>query len=500
MMLKEFRSLFRETAVYGLSTVAGRLLNILLLPLYTHCLTKADYGIVATVFAYIAFLNILYAHGMDLAFIRYGCPEKGAEGAKRDFSTPFWSILGLSLSLSVLVHLAAGPLSRAIGLADWERVVRCSAWILALDAVCLVPFAELRLSHRASTFVGIKVANITAGLGLNYLFVARMGYGVEGVFLATLAASGLTVLFLLPAIASKVSAAFDRRLHGELLRFALPLLPAGIATMAIQVADRPMLKAFTDDSTVGLYQANHKLAVFMMMAINMFEMAWRPFYVERERQPQVKDLLARAMTYFTVFTAFILLGVSLFLRDIVALPLLHGKALIHPSYWVGLKVAPVVMLGYLLNGIYYNLNAPVTLAKRTDLIAAATIAGALANIAANALLIPAWGIMGAAASVVVAYGTMSALLLHFTRSAYPVAYEYRRLVRVGLVLAAVAAVALWARVDLKTGLSGLACKLSLLAAFPLGLAATGFLDQEERESLSKAAAKLLGREQPDDGA
>ncbi|MBI5623007.1 MAG: oligosaccharide flippase family protein [Elusimicrobia bacterium] len=492
-MLKEFRSLFKETAVYGLSTVAGRLLNILLLPLYTHCLSRAEYGIVATVFAYIAFLNILYSHGMDLAFIRFGCPKGGDGGdPARDFSTPFWSIVGVAVALSALIHVAAGPLAGLVGLAGWESVIRYSAWILALDAAALVPFAELRLSHRAYAFVALKTVNIAAGLALNFVFVAKLGYGIEGVFLATLAASGLTLLTLLPSIASKVRAVFDRKLHAELLAFALPLLPAGLAAMTIQVADRPILKALTDDATVGLYQANHKLAVIMMMAINMFEMAWRPFYTEQERSPKVKELLARALTYFTVFTAFILVAVSLFLRDLVALPLLHGKPLIHPDYWVGLKVVPVVMLGYLLNGVYYNLNAPVTLAKRTELIAYATAAGALASLAANALLIRVWGIMGAAAAVVVSYAAMSGALLFFTRKVYPVAYEYRRLLHIGLVLAAVSAAALFLRPDLKAGLLGWTLKLGLLAAFPAGLLATGFLDEDERGAVRRAASGLLG--------
>ncbi|MBI5209000.1 MAG: lipopolysaccharide biosynthesis protein [Elusimicrobia bacterium] len=493
-MLKDLKGLFKETAVYGLSTVAGRLLNILLLPLYTHCLTTADYGIVATLFAYIAFLNVLYAHGMDLAFIRFGIPGKGAEET-RDFSTPFWSIAATSLAFSALIHATAGPLSGAIGLAGWERSVRWAAWILALDAVTLVPFAELRLSHRAFTFVGIKVANIAVNLALNVVFVARLGMGIDGVFAATLAASAATALMLAPAIASKLKAAFDRRLHRQLVAFGLPLIPAGLAAMTIQVADRPMLKAFAGDAAVGLYQANHKLAIFMMMAINMFEMAWRPFYVERQHDPRLKDLLARTLTYFAVFTSAVGLGVSLFLRDIVALPVLHGRPLIHPDYWIGLKVAPVVMLGYLLNGIYYNLNAPLTLAKRTDYIAYATVAGALANILANRLLIPPWGMMGAAAAVVVAYGTMCASLLYLNRRAYPVDYEYGRLLHVALLAAGLAGVAVLLRVDLRGGWSGLAAKSALLAALPAGLWLTGFLNEEERGSLSA----LMKRHMPPRG-
>ena len=478
-MFGELRRLWRETAVYGLSTVVGRLLNFLLLPLYTHCLVPAEYGIVATVFSYIAFLNVLYSYGMDFAFMRFSKegPEGGAAG---DFSTPFWSIAATSLLLSGLIHAGAGPLARTCGVPEaYLDVIGYGAWILALDALALVPFAELRLSHRAAAYAGIKVANIVLNLTLNYVFLVVMKMGVRGVFLASLLAACASFVMVAPVLMSRLELAFDRQLFRKLLRFALPLVPAGLASMMVQVIDRPILKHLTDDSVVGLYQANYRLGILMMMVVNMFDAAWRPFFLQRSTRPDAKELFARVLTYFAAGAGLVLLFITFFIDDLVALPLLGGRPLIHPAYWGGLSIVPIVTLGYLFNGLYVNFLAPVTLAKRTDLIAYATAAGAFVNISANFLLIPRWGMTGAAVATLLAYVCMAGALYAMGRRVYPIPYEFGRLAHLGVCLAALAFV--FHRLP-----HPMAVKLLLLAAFPISLLATGFFAKDELRALRSA--------------
>jgi len=485
-MLRQLKQLGRETLVYGLSTVVGRLLNILLLPFYTHALVPAEYGLVATLFSYIAFLNILYAYGMDFAFMR----NQDSAGKANGFSTPFLSLAATSIFFSILIYGAAGPLANAAGLpSGLEDLVRYAAWILALDALALIPFAELRLSHRAGAYAGIKVANIAINLILNYVFLVQLKMGIRGVFLANLAASSATLTLLTPVIAQKLQLAFDKGLYRSLLRFGLPLIPAGLASMMVQVIDRPILKALTDDAAVGVYQANYRLGFFMMMVVNMFDMAWRPFYLQKARDPQAKELLARVLTYFVLGGSMIVLGLSLFIADIVALPLLGGKPLIHPDYWSGLPIVPVVLLAYLFNGIYINLLAPVTLANRSEFVAYATGLGALVNVAANLFLIPRWGIMGAAAATLAAYAAMAGFLFYLGRGIYPLPYEYRRLARIGICLGTFSLAAMACRPYISSTPSWTAFRLGLLAAMPLTLLVTGFFNEEELLVLKRISAK-----------
>ena len=479
-MLGELRRLGRETMVYGLSTVVGRLLNFLLLPLYTHCLGRADYGIVGVVFTYVAFGNVLYSHGMDFAFMRF---SREGSTESPDFATAFWALAGTSLCLSGLIHLAAGPLAVLVMVpVELSDVIRYAAWILALDAVCLVPFAELRLTHRPAAYAGIKMANIFLNVALNYVFLVVLRLGVRGVFLASLLTAAATFAMVSPVLMLRLKWRFDRRLHLLMLKFALPLMPAGLASMMVQVIDRPILQHLTDNSTVGLYQANYRLGILMMMVVNMFDAAWRPFFIQRAASPGAKEVFARVLTYFFVCASFIFLAVTIFIPDVVALPLLRGKPLIHPAYWAGLGIVPIVTLGYLCNGIYVNLLAPATLAKRTDLVAYATFAGAAVNVAGNLVMIPRWGLQGAALATLAAYAAMAALLFLLGRRVFPVAYEYRRLAQAAACLA-LAVFVFWRWGRPVVPFARVPLRLGMLALFPALLLATGFFYREELSEL-----------------
>lgn len=484
-MLGELKRFGRETLIYGLSTVVGRLLNILLLPFYTHALVPAEYGLVATLFSYLAFLNVLYAYGMDFAYMRFGsasgATSEEAAQKNKTFSTAFLSLAATSLLFSLIIHTAAVPLSAAAAIPPGlEKLIQYAAWILAFDALSLVPFAELRLSHKASAYALIKVANIFINLALNYVFLIKMHMGVSGVFLASLAASCATFTMLTPVIAGKLSFPMEKTLYRSLLNFGLPLIPAGLASMMVQVIDRPILRALTDDATVGVYQANYRLGFFMMMVVNMFDAAWRPFFLQKASAPNGKEILARVLTYFLFGACVVVLGLSLFIGDLVALPLLNGKPLIHPDYWPGLGIVPIVLLAYLFNGAYVNFLAPVTLAKRSELVAYATGAGALVNVALNFLLIPIWGILGAALATLAAYAAMAGVLHQMGRAVYPIDYEYRRLAHIGICFGVLSIAAYFLSGSMGTGAGWALARLGLWLGFPALLFATGFFNPEER--------------------
>ncbi|HAM36787.1 MAG TPA: hypothetical protein DEB40_12325 [Elusimicrobia bacterium] len=490
-MFGELKRLGRETVVYGLSTVVGRLLNFLLLPLYTHCLSPADYGIVATVFTYIALCNVLYSHGMDFAYMRFS--RDGANDGG-DISTPFWALLAVASAFSALIHLGSEPLAAlAMVPPQLSVIIRYAAWIMALDALCLVPFAELRLTHKPAAYAGIKVANIALNIALNYAFLVAVPMGVRGVFLASLLTAAATFAMVSPVLWTRLEPRFDSRLYPQLLRFALPLVPAGLASMMVQAIDRPILQRLTNDATVGLYQANYRLGIFMMMVVNMFDAAWRPFFIQRAPNPGAREIFARILTYFAVGASFLFLAVAIFIPDLAALPVSRHKTLIHPAYWAGLGIVPIVTLGYLFNGIYVNFLAPVTLAKRTDLVAYATMTGAAVNVVANLVLIPRWNLQGAALATLAAYMAMAAALFWAGQRVYPIVYEYRRLAHAGLCAAATS-LAFWLWGHPVTPFARVPLRLGILALFPALLMTTGFFDDEE---LGELKAVLKARAAPE---
>lgn len=466
--------------VYGLSSVLARLLNFLLLPFYTHYLPAGEYGVVAAAFAYVAFLNILFQYGMDQAYLRFA-----SEGEGRDsLSTPVWSLAATSLLFSAILHLAAVPLASLAGLSGREDLVRLCAWILALDALAIIPFAELRLKHRAWLFAGIKTFNIAVNLSMNIALVAGLGLGVRGVFLASLTASAATLALLGPVLAARLRAAFDRPLWARMLRFSLPLVPAGLGSMAVQVIDRPILLSLTDARTVGIYQANYRLGIFMMLVVNMFDQAWRPFYLQKAKDADSGAVFGRVFTYYLSAAAWITLALSLFIPDLARFPIL-GRPIIHEAYWGGLGLVPIVLSAYLLDGCYMNFMASILLSKRTELLVWITLLGAAVNVAANLILIPHWGMLGAAWATFAAYAAMAAALFVLARRVHPIPYEWGRVLHLAAVLAGALLFLSGARTACAAcPAAWLAARVFTLLSIPAALYWTGFLTAGEKSSLS----------------
>ncbi len=482
-MFKELKALSRETLIYGLSTVMGRLLNFFLLPLYTHALSPADYGIVATLFSYLAFLNVLYGYGISFAFMRYYKTEEKLSGAEV-FSTAFWSVLITSLVFSFFLIGQSAWISRIAQIPD-RSLILISAGILAFDALALTPFARLRMNHRAGLYVGLKIINIALNIVLSYVFLVTLKKGVGGVFWAGLISSFLTFVLILPFSWAELRLKFSSGIWTRLLRFGLPLLPAGLSAMMVQVIDRPILKFMTNDAAVGIYQANYRLGIFMMMVVNMFDSAWRPFFLQRGYRPDSRNLFARILTYFAVGGSIIFLGITFFIAYLVMPRVFGGKSLIPSVYWAGLSLVPVVTLGYLFDGIYINFLAPVTLAEKSEYVAYAAALGAAVNVGTNLLWIPRWGMMGAAFATLAAYASMAAFLFLLGRRLYPVPYEWKRLLHLSGIVALILVLAHSLGIGVNEGRLGL--RVVLLLLFPATLYLTGFFNEEEKRTFKKLA-------------
>jgi O-antigen/teichoic acid export membrane protein len=440
-MLDKIKSLGADTAVYGVSTIIGRFLNFLLVPFYTNVLSTSQYGIVATVYSYIAFMNIIYIYGMESAYFKYASTrEIGSD--KQIFSTPFFSILATSVVFSGLIFLTSGRLSSLIQVPNqFEDTIKYSAIILFLDSLSIIPFAALRLQRKVKTFATIKLVNITVNVIANVVLLLKYHAGVEGIFISGVIASAVTLALLLPEILSKLTLSFagklDKRtilrLYNALLKFGLPYIPAGLAAMMVQVIDRPILLALTNESTVGIYQANYRLGIFMMLVVSMYDYAWRPFFLTHANDLDAKQLFAKILTYFTFFSSTLILLVSLYIDDLVKFRVL-GRFIINPAYWSGLGIVPIVLLGYLFNGIFVNLMAGIYIEKRTSHLPYITGIGAAVNVIANLLLIPRFGMFGAAWATFFAYAAMALAIYMVSQKYYPVQYELGRLLKIGIAL------------------------------------------------------------------
>jgi O-antigen/teichoic acid export membrane protein len=484
-MLRELKGLAKETAIYGLSTVLGRMLNFLLTPLFTYLLFPAESGIVVATYSYISFFTVVYALGLDVAYLRLGRRDgKPDDGA---FTGALGAVVALAVAVSLVLHVFAAPLAVAAGIpVEFAVIVRYAAWILALDAAALIPYTELRGSHHAGTYAGIKIVNILMTLALSWVFVGRLHMGVRGVFLANLVASAASLAMLAPVILSRLARPDGARLR-SMLAFGLPLVVAGLGSMVVQTADRPIVARLGGLEMAGIYGSCYKLGIFMMLLVNMFDQAWKPFVLERAEREGVDRLIARVLTYFAVLSCWGFLGISFFVDAFVKSPIFHGRALFGPMYWSGLPIVPVVTLGYLFNGLYYVMLAPLMIDKRMTSVGVATWAGAAINIVMNVLVIRRWGMMGAAWATCAAYVAMAACVWRLGRRTRDTPYEWGR-----LALLAVWTAVLW----VPASRVGLVSRVLLALAYPVGLRLSGFLHDEELAELREMFSARASRSKP----
>ncbi len=484
-MLEKIIRLGKDTAIYGLSSILGRFLNFLLVPFYTNYLLPSEYGIVANLYAYIAFATILYGYGMENAYMRFvSTLELGDK--KAHFSTPFLSLLLTSVLFSSLIHFTAPSIAVLIGLdAAHSQLIRYAAWILCFDTLMIVPYASLRMDQKAAWFAGLRIVHIVLNVLLNIALITYVGMKADGVLLANLAASCATLVLLLLLTGDQLVPHFTPALYRALLRFGLPYIPAGLAGIAMQVVDRPILKALTDDATVGIYQANYRLGVLMMLVVSMFDYAWRPFFLTHAKDHNAKELFARVFTYFSVLLFFVFLTVSLFIEDLVRVKV-GGAYFFNPAYWEGVSIVPWVLLAYVFTGASTVFVVGVYLEKKTEYLPLVTGAAAFVNVAANVLLIPRFGILGAAYATLVAYVVMAGGMYFVSQRFFRIEYEWGKIAR--LVAAALVVGAIGFRAEFEPlSAFGVMGKLLLIVLF---VVLVFFLRVVTRQELSRTKTLL----------
>jgi O-antigen/teichoic acid export membrane protein len=432
-MIEKLKELSKDTAIYGVSTMVGRFLNFLLVPFYTHVFTDFDYGIVSNLYIFIAIFNVIFIYGMDAAYLKYAAIPSEKED-KDNFSTPYLSVAGGGIILVLLIIALKKGIFDSFDIPfDHLKLIYLIVPILFIDAINVIPFIKLRIERQAKKFATFKLLNICVNVTLNFYLILKLKWGIEAVFISNIAASAFTFLLLFPTVIKYFKIRLRTDLLIKFLKFGLPYLPAGLASMFIQGIDRPILGHLTDLGTVGVYSANYKLGIFMMLFVSMFQYAWQPFFLQNAEEKNAKELFSKVLTYFTIAASFILIIVSLFISDIVKIRL-FGHTIIYRGYWGGLNIVPIILFGYLFNGLYVIFTAGIFIKERSIYVPFITGLGAVVNIGVNFALIPSMGMMGAAIATLAAYLAMAISLYVVTQRIYKIHYEYVKMSKVFLFI------------------------------------------------------------------
>jgi O-antigen/teichoic acid export membrane protein len=435
------KRLASQTAVYGVSSIIGRFLNYLLVPLYTYTFAPAEYGVVAEFYAYMGFLAVLLVFGLETGYFRFRASGEHPPPAVLATALRFLILAnGAFLAAAVVLQQPVADLLRH---GDHPEYIWWVAAILALDSVGSPAFARLRAEDRALRFAGIKLIEIGANIGLNLFFIVlcRQAWeadpdsvlgrlwdpqiGIGYVFLSNLAASALKLVLLTPQLRDALTG-FDGALFRRMLRYSLPMVIIGLAGIVNEMLDRAALKYLLpyDDATnmaqLGIYSACYKLSVLMTLFIQAFRYAGEPFFFAYAKERDAKAVYALVLNWFVIFCVLLFLLVTLFM-DVF-------QYFVGAPYREGLGVVPVLLLANLLLGVYVNLSIWYKLTDRTLLGAWVAIAGAAITILMLWVLVPVYGYHGAAWAHLACYAVMVVLSYGLGRRYYPVPYDLTRVV------------------------------------------------------------------------
>ncbi|MCB2212369.1 oligosaccharide flippase family protein [bacterium] len=486
-MFAKLRQLLKESVIYGLGTIAARAVNFLLLPYYSHLMTTEEYGIYALFMLLVAFLQPVYIHGMDIAYLRYSADANRGEQKKHLGSMLVHSLI-TGGAITIALFLFAPAVSRlfvsdagALG----EQLTRIAAIIILVDTLGAHIYNWLRINNRAAAFSTIRTMNVAVNIGLNILFVGVFGWGVLGAFWAFLGASTAVLIALAVLAWRDITLGWSWPMVKEWMIFGLPNLPSQLFMIAIEFSDRKWIELYMGLDDAGIYSAGYRVAMLMSMIAQAFRYAWQPFFLKTAKDADAKPLFARVLTYYILFTGWIWIFCAFFLPTLLKIPIPgigeNGQPghLINAAYWAGFQIVPIVMLAHVFNGIYANLMVGVYLEKKTKIIPVAIGAAAVVNIAGNGLLIPIYGYMAAAWLTVVSYVVMTVILFSYIRRKYHVPYEWSRIIRIAATVGAFYGIA-----QPFDGIGGMWLRIGILLFLPL-LWWYYILNDEERDGVTR---------------
>ena len=423
-MATGMKRLAGETAIYGISSIVGKFLNWMLVPMYTRVLAnESDFGIVTNLYAWTALLMVILTYGMETGFFRF-INKQEIKFPMRVYATTLFSLAFTTVLFVMLILYALSPVSQALGYGAHPEYVGMMSVIVAFDAFCSIPFAYLRYQRKAMRFATLKLLNIGLNIALVcfFLLLLRPEEQVKYIFVANLVTSGVTFLLLvpdmLPGLREKASFALLR----QMLRYSFPILILGIAGILNQTVDKILFPFLFDDTDyantqLGIYGACFKVAVVMVMFTQAFRYAYEPFIFAKHRDSGGTEAYVEAMKYFHIFALVIFLGVMYYL-DIL-------KYFVAPEYYPGLRVVPIVMLGELCFGIYFNLSFWYKLTDQTQWGAYFSIIGCVTTVAVILCFAPAYGYMACAWASLLSNLLMMLLSYFIGQRRYPIPYDLR---------------------------------------------------------------------------
>lgn len=432
------KTLFKQTFIYGLATVLPRMLSFLLVPLYTTkgvLSSVAEYGEVSVIFSYFVLFNVILAYGLETAFFRFFNKADDKE------SVTGTSTISLIISSFLFFALAMLFQNQIANYIDIEvKYIKLVIWILLLDALTIIPFAYLRATQRPMRYAIIKILNVVINIGLNLFFLLSLknlaangsffeilykpNFEISYIFIANLVASAITLLFMFPFY-SKIKYVFNAGLWKSMMRYAFPVLIAGVAFSINETFDRILLKELLPvnvaETDIGMYSACYKISLFMTLFATAYRLGIEPYFFSHAKSENPQKNYAIILEFFVASGSVILLSVVVF-ADILKPFIVRSEA-----YWEAMWVVPIILIANFCLGIYHNLSVWYKITDKTKFGAYISIIGAIVTLIINFLFIEAYSYKASAVATLMAYAIMMILSYYYGRKYYPIPYNIKKM-------------------------------------------------------------------------
>lgn len=477
------RQLASHSVVYGLGGLAAKVVGIFLLPVYTHRVSRTDYGEVELVMAVIAALAIALKLGLVNAMFRFSFIDRTAEARRKAMQTSFSGVLVTSTIGLIAGLLLIDPVASVLDVDSTLVLIGAFGLWVTINYDLLT--AIYRVEQRPAAFVVFSLTNVAITVAVSLILVLPLDLGARGIILGNFA--GTYVVYVLMLYARRETVGFryfDRRLVRRMLHYAMPLVPAGLMLWALNLADRFQIQRLASPEALGSFSAASKIALGIMLLISAFQTAWAPFAHSILDDGEARRTYRAAFSYWAIIMCWGLVAISAFTPPYVRLTF-------PARWWDAAPVVPLLIGGSLLYGAYMIVRIGVNRSGRTHFTPVVAAAAMGVNIGLNFVLIPAWGIVGAGVSTIVGYSVLVLLAWFNAQAGFPVAYHWSRVARTVAVASGFVALSIWAIPE--TGPVGLPLRAVLALAFPLGLIAAGVLTPADRGRIRKLVSQMRSR-------
>ncbi len=440
-MLSKLKLLFKDTVIYGSSTILARSLNYLLVPLYANKLSTFDNGTQTIIYANIALANVLFSYGLETSYLKVVSDSAQKERDETQlFSTAFITLFVTSTLFAFCIAIFAPDIAQLIGLSSGDYLfVRFAALILWLDTLLVIPFAELRLKRKAFQFAIARVVGVIAVVACAIILIVPFHFGLSGVFIAEAFGSFVSLLLVTPVF-RQFRLFYSSVQLRDMLRIGLPYVPTGIAGLLIHLIDRNILiripasdieriygPGYQPSDIVGIYGRIAAFGVVLQLVIQVFRFAWQPFFLQHSKDPDAKRLFQHVLSISTLVTMFLALAATFFVPDLVRYHYAGSFYLLPPRYWIGLSILPWIFLSYVFDMISTNLSAGLLITGNTRYLPIVTFAGAAVTAIFCWWFIPLSGMDGAAYAIVAGTAVMCLVMAWYSLKVFPVRHDWFKL-------------------------------------------------------------------------